>query len=60
MSLELEAIFGSQLVTTVFLYGSAAMLVVSMLAVTWLTRKPTPERQPKLVRSYPQPTAQAR
>jgi hypothetical protein len=36
MTTELEAILDSNLVTTVFLYGSAAMLVVSMIFVTWL------------------------
>ena len=38
MTTELEAILGSDLVTTVFLYGSAAMLVAQMLIVTWLER----------------------
>lgn len=36
MMIELDAILGSDLVTTVFLYGSAAMLVASMILVTWL------------------------
>ena len=36
MTTELEAILDSNLVTMVFLYGSAAMLVVSMIFVTWL------------------------
>ena len=36
MTNELEAILGSDLVTMVFLYGSAAMLIVSMIVVTWL------------------------
>ena len=39
MMTELEAILDSELVTTVFLYGSAAMLVASMIAVTWLVEK---------------------
>ena len=38
MMTELEAILDSNLVTMVFLYGSAAMLVVSLAAVTWLGR----------------------
>ena len=38
MMIELDAIVGSNLVTMVFLYGSAAMLVASMAAVTWLCR----------------------
>jgi hypothetical protein len=36
MMTELDAILDSHLVTMVFLYGSAAMLVVSMIFVTWL------------------------
>ena len=36
MTNELEAILGSDLVTMVFLFGSAAMLIVSMIVVTWL------------------------
>ncbi|MEA2931125.1 MAG: hypothetical protein QOG38_3553 [Hyphomicrobiales bacterium] len=36
MMSELEAILGGDLVTMVFLYGSAAMLIVSMIVVTWL------------------------
>ena len=36
MMSELEAIVGSDLVTMVFLYGSAAMLIVSMIVATWL------------------------
>jgi hypothetical protein len=36
MMSELEAILGSDLVTTVFLYGSAACLIVSLIAATWL------------------------
>jgi hypothetical protein len=38
MMTELEAIAGSDLVTMVFVYGSAAMLIVSMAVVTWLCR----------------------
>jgi len=37
MTSELEAILGSDLVTMVFLFGSAVMLIASMIAVTWLT-----------------------
>jgi hypothetical protein len=33
---ELEAILGGDLVTMVFLYGSAVMLIVSMIVVIWL------------------------
>lgn len=36
MTNELEAILGADLVTMVFLYGSAAMLILSMIAATWL------------------------
>ena len=36
MLTELEAILDGDLVTTVFLYGSAAMLIASMIVVTWL------------------------
>jgi hypothetical protein len=36
MLIELEAIFSSELSTMVFIYGSAAMLVGSMIAVSWL------------------------
>jgi hypothetical protein len=43
MTTELEAIMGSDLVTTVFLYGSAAMLVALMLIVTWMERGSTRE-----------------
>jgi hypothetical protein len=43
MTTELEAIMGSDLVTTVFLYGSAAMLVAQMLIVTWMERGSTRE-----------------
>ena len=35
---ELETILDSYLVTAVFLYGSAAMLIVSLTVVTWLGR----------------------
>jgi hypothetical protein len=52
MMIELEAIFGSNLVTIVFLYGSAAMMVSSMAAVLWLCES----RQPRLV-LRPQATA---
>jgi len=38
MTTELDAIIGSDLVTMVFLYGSAAMLIASIAAVTWLSR----------------------
>ena len=38
MATELDAILDSNLVTMVFLYGSAAMLIVSPAAVTWLGR----------------------
>jgi hypothetical protein len=38
MMIELDAIFASHLATTVFLYGSAAFLIASMAAVTWLCR----------------------
>ena len=38
MMTELDAIAGSDLVTMAFVYGSAAMLIVSMAAVTWLCR----------------------
>jgi len=38
MMIELDAILGSYLATMVFLYGSAAMLIVSLAAVTWLCR----------------------
>jgi hypothetical protein len=38
MTTELDAILDSNLVTMVFLYGSAAMLIVSLAAVTWLGR----------------------
>ena len=36
MMAELEGILDSDLGTMVFLYGSAAMLIVSMIVVTWL------------------------
>jgi hypothetical protein len=38
MMTELDAFSGSHLVTMVFVYGSAAMLIASMAAVTWLCR----------------------
>ena len=38
MTTELEAILDSNLVTMVFLYGSAAMLIASLAAATWLGR----------------------
>jgi hypothetical protein len=38
MTTELEAILDSNLVTMVFLYGSAAMLIASLAVVTWLGR----------------------
>jgi hypothetical protein len=38
MMIELDAISASHLVTTVFLYGSAALLIASTVAVTWLCR----------------------
>jgi hypothetical protein len=53
MSIELEAILASNLSTMVFIYGSAIMLVGSMLAVSLLTGKSAWTRQPSLVRSYP-------
>lgn len=42
MTTELEAILDSTLVTMVFLYGSAAMLIVSLAIVTWLGRSTEP------------------
>ena len=36
MMTELEAILGSDLVTMVFLYGSAVLLIASLIAATWL------------------------
>ena len=42
MMIELDAIAGSHLVTMVFLYGSAAMLIASMAAVTWFCRPTEP------------------
>jgi hypothetical protein len=39
MMSELEAILGDDRVTMVFLYGSAAMLILAMIAVTWLTER---------------------
>jgi hypothetical protein len=38
MMTELDAILDSNLVTMVFLYGSAALLIASLAAVTWLSR----------------------
>jgi hypothetical protein len=38
---ELEAFSGSDLVTAVFLCGSAAMLIGSMILVMWLERGTT-------------------
>jgi len=35
---ELEAFSGGDLVTAVFLYGSAALLIGSMILVMWLER----------------------
>jgi len=45
MTTELEAILDSQLVTSVFLYGSAAMLIVSLAVVIWISRS----REPRMV-----------
>jgi hypothetical protein len=44
MMTELDAMMGSELATMVFLCGSVAMLIASMLAVTWLChpRGPAP------------------
>jgi len=47
MMTELEAILGSDLVTMVFIYGSAALLIASLIAATWLCgtkRSSTSER----------------
>jgi hypothetical protein len=38
MMIELESFLGADLVLMTFLYGSAAMLISSMIAVTWLCR----------------------
>ena len=38
MMIELEAIFASDLSLAVFLYGSAAMFIGSLAAVTWICR----------------------
>jgi hypothetical protein len=38
MMIELDAIFASDLSLMVFLYGSAAMFIASMAAVTWICR----------------------
>jgi hypothetical protein len=48
MMIELEAISASHLVTTVFLYGSAALLIASTVAVTWLCR---PAQNPMALRA---------
>ena len=42
MTTELDAMLDSNLVTMVFLYGSVAMLIVSLAAVTWLGRSTEP------------------
>jgi hypothetical protein len=42
MMIELDALMGSNLVTTVFLYGSAAMFVVSAAVATWLCERDNP------------------
>jgi hypothetical protein len=54
MLIELEAILSSALSTTVFMYGSAALLVGSMFAVAWLRgSRSTPMSQPSFgVQSY--------
>ncbi len=36
MTSELQAILGSDLVTMVFLYGSAVLFIASLIAATWL------------------------
>jgi hypothetical protein len=38
MMTELDAIFASDLSLMVFMYGSAAMFIGAMAAVTWLCR----------------------
>jgi len=38
MMSELDAIFASDLSLMVFLYGSAAMFIGAMIAVTWICR----------------------
>jgi len=38
MTTELDAIIGSDLVTTAFVYGSAAIMIAAIAAVTWLRR----------------------
>jgi hypothetical protein len=48
MMIELDAISASHLVTTVFLYGSAALLIASTVAVTWLCR---PAQNPMALRA---------
>lgn len=43
MTTELDAIFASDLSLMVFLYGSAAMFIASMAAVTWICRNRHPD-----------------
>ncbi len=38
MMIELDAIFASNLSLMVFMYGSAAMFIGSMVVVTWICR----------------------
>ena len=45
MTTELEAILDSQLVTNVFDCGSAAMLIISLAVVIWISRS----REPRTV-----------
>ena len=40
MMIELDAIFASDLSLMVFMYGSAAMFIGAMAAVTWICRTP--------------------
>ncbi len=40
MMIELDAIFASDLSLMVFMYGSAAMFIGAMGAVTWICRTP--------------------
>ena len=40
MMIELDAIFASDLSLMVFMYGSAAMFIGAMVAVTWICRTP--------------------
>ena len=49
MMTELEAILDSNLVTMVFLYGSAAMLIVSLAVATWFVR---PVEAPMVVAAH--------